>query len=218
LHFGAASPFAVFGPISFTDGEIDVRAFTEREHEPAMPLTLGPVAIGTHARFFRNGSAFTVPSAGTAGRNSKPGSGDAGWIDLGVIGDAGINPQVEEIEVWAPSPGRKVLHDVIHTKGQTTIKLTLQEFGPFVLELVERSAALDGASTTFAPLAALNKKGWLEVKHYSQGDDTVVSESYYYVQLKVAGEVPLGDGLVAVQIEARVLNSSVDGGSVGPAP
>ena len=35
--------------------------------------------------------------------------------------------------------------------------------------------------------------------------------------LKVAGEVNYGDALVTVPIEARVLHSSVDGGSVGPA-
>lgn len=179
-----------------------------------MPLSLGPVVIGTQARFFRDGGAFTVPSSGTASRTAKPGSGDAGWISLGVIAEAGVNPQQEEIEVWAPSPGRKVLHDVIHTKGQTTIKLTLQEFGPFVLEMIERAGPLDGTSTTFTPLSALNKKGWLEVKHYDQ-NDSVITEAYYYVQMKVAGEVSYGDGLVTVPIEARVLNSTLDGGSVG---
>jgi hypothetical protein len=180
-----------------------------------MPLPLGPVVIGTQARFFRDG-AFTVPTAGTASRTAKPGPGDPLWISLGVIAEAGQNPQQEEIEVWAPSPGRKVLHDVINTKGQTTIKLTLQEFGPFVLELIERSGALDSASTTFTPLEALTKRGWLELKRYSH-TDAVISEAYYYVVLKAAGEVNYGDALVTVPVEARVLNSTVDGGSVGPA-
>jgi hypothetical protein len=180
-----------------------------------MPLPLAPVVIGTQARFFRDGS-FTLPAPGTAGRGVKPGAGDPKWVTLGVIAEAGSNPQQEEIEVWAPNPGRKVLYDVIHTKGQNTIKLTLQEFGPFVLEMIERSAALDDASTTFAPLESLTKRGWLELKLYNHAD-SVITEAYYYVVLKVAGEVNYGDALVTVPIEARVLHSPIDGGSVGPA-
>lgn len=179
-----------------------------------MALSTGPIAIGTHARFFRDGAAFTVPEAGTASRTAKPGAADTGWIDLGVIADSSSTPEAEELEVWAPAPGRKVLHDVIPTKAKQTHKFTLQEFGPFTLELAERSGALDEDSDSFVPMAALAKKGWLEIKRYNHSDE-LVYDAYYFVYLKAAGEVNYGEGLASLPVEALVLNSSAAGGAVG---
>lgn len=181
-----------------------------------MPLATRPIVIGVQARFFRDGAAFTVPTAGTAGRAAKPGAADNGWIDLGVINEGSINPEADTIEVFAPKPGRKVLHDVVRTKAKTTIKLTLQEMSPLAFELVHRSAPLTGVSTTYTPMAVLGRKGWLELQLADQ-DDVIVSLGYFYVHLTVAGEVSMADGLATVPVEAMVLDSSVDGGSVGPA-
>ena len=182
-----------------------------------MPLTTRPVVVGVQARFFRDGAAFTVPSAGTAGRAALPGVADTGWIDLGVINEGTINTESDVIEIFAPQPGRKVLHDIIQTKNKLTINLTLQELSPLAFELVFKTAALTGSSTTYNPLSLMDKKGWLELKLADQGD-TVVTVSHFFVYLKTGGEWSLGDGLASVPLEAHVLASSLDAGSVGPVP
>ncbi|MFM8359023.1 MAG: hypothetical protein ACKOET_10765, partial [Verrucomicrobiota bacterium] len=120
----------------------------------------------------------------------------------------------ESVEVWAPNPGKRVLHDVLETKGQLNVRLTLQELSPIAFELLMRSGPLTQASATFEPLGVLQKKGWLKLKLYDHGDSQI-TEALFYVSMKVNGETNLGDGLATIQVEARVLNSTVDGGSCG---
>jgi len=52
--------------------------------------------IGSHAYFFRDGDAITVPAAGVSGRGVKAGGADPLWLDLGVLSDVGVTPSQEE--------------------------------------------------------------------------------------------------------------------------
>lgn len=174
-----------------------------------MPLaTVKARVIGNKLRIFREGDAFTLPTSGTAGQESKPGSSDTGWIDVGDVLEFGVNPQRETREVWGPSPGQLKLKDIIETKRRLTLSLTLQDLGPFAIELLFGSAALDATSTNYTPLSAGEKRAWVEIKQ-RDNTDTLVNTVTVFCALKVSGEVKFNDQLASVPVEAEVLYSSL---------
>src|SRR5437867_13369495 len=135
-----------------------------------MGLSIAPYVLGSHAFFFRDGDAYTVPGAGTASRTAKPGATDPQWIYLGIIEEASDQLEDNEIEVYAPSPGRLRLWDIINTKDKLGFKFTTSELGPLALETLYRTLPLTSASTQFNPLEGNTKKGWLKLQRYDQGD------------------------------------------------
>lgn len=177
-------------------------------------MNQAPLVIGSHAFFFRDGDSFSLPAPGTAGRTSKPGATDTGWVDLGIISASSDQREAEEIQVFAPSPGRKRLYDVIETKDNLTLKFTCDEIGPFGMEMLYKTLKLTTASTQFNPLEGATKKGWLKLQRYNQ-DDTQVLVLDLFVHLKVAAEVAFSaDGLAQVQFEAKVLHSTLNTGTL----
>jgi len=179
--------------------------------------------IGSHACFFREGDAYTVPGSGTSGRAAKPGAADTGWIDLGVIKDAeGKIEEVKSIEIMAPAPGKLVLYDELSAGAKLTLSLTLQEMGPLVAELLYRSLALTTSGGQFNPLEGLvNKRGWLKLQCYDQDaapadEPDLLTETF--VKLKVNGSVKMGGGEPAeLKLDALVLHSTLNTGQLGHA-
>lgn len=178
-----------------------------------MPLATRSVILGNHGFFFRDGASFTVPSAGTAGRTSKPGAADTSWIDLGILSEVTMQHEREERDIFAPTPGVMRLYDVIETKRQLSINLTAQELSAFAFELMFGTLALTSASTQYNPLEGATKKGWLKLQQYDQGD-ALVNTVDVYGQIKVSGEVSVGDNIVAAQFEFRVLHSTLNTGTL----
>jgi len=176
-------------------------------------MNTGSVILGNHGFFFRDGDSFTVPSAGTAGRASKPGAADTGWVDLGILSDLSVQHEREERDIFAPTPGVLRLYDVIETKRQLNIKLTAQEMSPLAWELLFGTLKLTTASTQYNPFEGITKKGWLKIQQYNQAD-TLFNTLDVYVQMKVSGEVAFGDNIVSVQFEARGLHSTLNTGTV----
>jgi len=176
-------------------------------------MNQGPVIIGSHAYFVREGDAFTVPSAGNAGRNSKPGATDASWLDVGILKDVGTNLTREEREIYAPTPGQIRLYDLIETKRKQEIKLALQEMSPLVWELMFGTLPLATGSTQYNPMSGPTKKGWLKLQQYKQ-DDSLFNTLDLYVQLIVDGEVKFDDNVVAPNLTARVLHSTLNTGTL----
>jgi hypothetical protein len=172
------------------------------------------VIIGTHARFFRDGVAFTVPTAGTAGRNAVPGDADTAWIDLGVISEGGVERVGDEKEVWAPSPGRLQLYDVLTTKEANNFSFKCEELSLLALEALFGAAALTAQSTDFDLLEAVPLKGWLEIKYYNQKNELLLTV-LAFVHMKVNGEVSFGDDIARVTFQARTLQSSLNKGTLG---
>lgn len=169
-----------------------------------------PYVIGSHVFFFRDGDSYTSPTSGTASRTSKPGESDTGWVDLGVISASSDTRESEEIEIFAPTPGRKRLYDVVEIKDKLNIKFTTDELGPLGLEVLYKTLKLTSASTQFNPLEGATKKGWLKIQRYTQ-DDTQILVMDVFVHLKVASEVSYsGDGLAQVSFEAKVLHSTLN--------
>lgn len=176
-------------------------------------MTTGSVILGNHGFFFRDGASFTVPSAGTAGRSSKPGAADTGWIDLGILSEISVQHQREEREIFAPTPGTLRLYDIIETKRQFNIKMTAQEMSPFAFELIFGTDSLTTASTQYNPMEGKTKKGWLKVQNYNQAD-ALFNTVDIFVAIKVSGEVTIGDNIVSAQFEARVLHSTLNTGTL----
>lgn len=176
-------------------------------------MTTDRIILGSHAFFFRDGSAYTVPGAGTASRTAKPGAADPAWIDLGIISEVSIQHQREEREIFAPTPGVLRLYDVKETKRQLLINLTTQDMSPLAFELMWGTLALTNASTQFNPLEGSTKKGWLKLQQYGDNDALFVTVDVF-VQLKISGEVTIGDNIVSAEYEARVLHSTLNTGTL----
>lgn len=176
-------------------------------------MNTNSVVLGNHAFFFRDGAAYTVPSAGTAGRSSKPGAADTGWIDLGIISSVSLQHERDEKEVFAPSPGTLRLYDIVETKRQLTLKLKCDQLSPLMFEAMWGTLALTSASTQYNPLEGTIKKGWIKLQQYG-ADDALVNTVDVFVALKISGEVAFGDNLVSAEFEARVLHSTLNTGSL----
>ena len=176
-------------------------------------MTTGSVIYGNHAFFFRDGAAFTVPSAGTAGRAAKPGAADTSWIDLGIVSELNVQHDREQREVFAPTPGVLRLYDVIETKRNMKITATCMEMSPMAFELIFGTLALTSASSQYNPLEGTTKKGWLKIQQYDQ-NDALANTLDIYVHIKVTGEINFGENIVTVPIEASVLHSTLNTGTL----
>jgi hypothetical protein len=171
--------------------------------------------IGSHGFFFRDGDAFTVPGAGTAGRSAKPGATDPEWIDMGVIDSSGITNTSEEREIYAPTPGQLRLYDSIPTKNKLEGKITCEELSALSWELLFGTLPLtpDGANQQYNPQAQIQKKGWLKIQQYDQSD-ALFNTVDIYVRIKVDGEVKFDDNIVKVNLAAMVLFSTLNTGQL----
>jgi len=175
-------------------------------------MTQGSLIVGSHVYFVRDGDAYTIPGAGTAGRNAKPGATDTSWNDLGIIETAGVTPSQEERKVYAPTPGRLRLYDVHTTKNELDIKLGLEEMSPLVWELLFGTLPLTGASTQYNPLAAPSKKGWLKLQQYRGDNDAAFNTVDVYVKIKVDGETKFDDNIIKTNLTCMVLHSTLNTG------
>jgi hypothetical protein len=165
--------------------------------------------IGSHAFFFPEGNAFTVPSAGTSGATAKPGAGDTGWVKIGEISSCGISKGADVKEQWAPLPGTLRLKDVIETKPDLTLKLTVNELSALAYNVLFRTLALTSASTQFNPLEGKTLKGWLKLQQYDQNEALVMTLDVF-VHLTVDGEVTFAEDIVDFPFSARVLHSTLN--------
>lgn len=177
-----------------------------------MSLVLGVYALGKHAHVFREGDAFTVPSADTCSVSSKPGATDPAFIDVGAIESWEHNVEGGgEQEVWAPSPGRLQLLDVLETKAKMTVKFTTGQMSPFAVEAFYRtSQKLDETSTQFNPLTARPRKVWFHTELYDQ-DDVLQMTLDLWGRIKVTGGMKSSDGaIVKPEFELLVLYSALN--------
>lgn len=174
-------------------------------------------AIGNHLWFFRDGSAYTVPSSGTASRTAKPGATDPAWIDCGVTSGLQINPTKGSVsEIWAPSPGKLRLWDEVEIKAGIEITFTCEEMSPLAFEQVVGSLALTGSSTQYNPTeGGFLKKGWLHLQQYDQ-NDALFNTLQLFANLKANGAVDWAsdNSHVKVPLRAAILHSTLNSGTL----
>ena len=176
----------------------------------------GRRVIGAHALFFPSGVAFTVPSAGTAGRAAKPGAADTGWIDLGIA-DFDLAPDNKTQTFYAPAPGARVAYDRITSQRGLKIKATLMELSNISLQMVLAAAQLPTSPTAGGQYNQLSAdpvlRGWLKLQQYDQSN-TLINTLDSWVAMVVTGDVKFGDKEVDVSVEADVLWSTLNTGSL----
>jgi len=183
-----------------------------------MPLAISSVLIGSHAYFWEDGQPFTTPAPGTTGRESHADSADPGWATryLGIVGTCRIqSARGEGIEVWAPSPGRLRLFDVIPSKSDIILTLTLQQLTPLCIQLLFGTSSLDGTSTQWNPTEGSGRpKGWMKYQAYNQ-DNVLVTVADLYSSVSIPEDVTFDpSALTEVTIEARLLTSTLNTGSL----
>lgn len=176
-------------------------------------MNTGPVIAGNHLYWFAEGVAYTSPSSGTCGRESKPGAADTGWIYLGVVADISLSNASEDKEIFKPTPGIKRRYDVVQTKRSITIKANLEELGPTAFELIFGTLRLTSASTQYNPLEGGVKRGWLKLQQYDQSD-TIINTVDMFSFAKISGDVSFGDDLVKPQLEFSILHSTLNTGTL----
>lgn len=179
-----------------------------------MPTTLGlgVYILGKHAWFFREGSAYTVPEAGTCAVESKPDASDPAYIDLGAIEEWEDDVSGgTDIEVWRPSPGQLRLKDIIEVKPKMMVKFTTGELGPLAVESLYRtSQSIDTETLQFNPLSGRLRKGWFHTQLYDQDDNLKISMDLWG-RLKCTGGMKSAEGtLVKPTWELLVLYSSLN--------
>lgn len=178
-----------------------------------MALTQASYVVGNHGFFFRDGDAYTVPSSGTASRTAKPGATDPQWVNFGPLELLEVEQTQEEREIYAPTPGKIVLYDVIETKRIVAVEFVAVELSPVALELLYGTLKLTGSSTQYNPLEGVTKKGWLKIQQYSQAD-VLLNTVDLFVHLKVNGKVAFGDDTAKVSFSARSLHSTLNTGTL----
>lgn len=172
--------------------------------------------IGAHAYFFPNATAYTIPAAGTASRIAKPGSADPKWIDLGVS-DWTFQNTGTTADFFAPAPGVRVLWDKIVTKKGLKLKGKLMEMQNLVWQLLLSAAALPSspdAGGQFNPLEGDPViRGWLQLQQFNQAN-VLINTMDVFVAITLPGDVQFGENPVDVDVEADVLFSTLNTGSL----
>jgi len=159
-------------------------------------------------------AAGVVTLSGVASKTLRPGPNDAGWVRIGVIEEASISREGNDIEIYEPSPGKVVLTDVMRNKHKLMAKFTSQEWGPFAAEVLYLTENLDSSSTQFNPLEGRDKKGWIKFQRYDQNDELrEVLDSWG--RLSISGEVPFGGSdIVKPAFEFLSLHSALNTGAL----
>ena len=183
-----------------------------------MPLLPSSILVGSHAYFWQDGQPFTMPAPGTTGRESHADATDPGWGDryLGILGTSHIqSARGEGVEVWAPSPGRLRLYDVIASKSDIMLTFTLQQLIALGFQLMFGTASLDKTSTQWNPTEGPGRvNGWLKFQAYNQ-NNVLITVADLYSSVSVPEDVTFDPAaLTEVTIEARLLTSSLNTGSL----
>ena len=171
------------------------------------------LALGSHVLFIPDGTDFSSPSSGTSGRESKPDQDDSNWIDLGYISGIEIDPQQEEKEVWAASPGQLRLVDIIEMKRGLNFTMDLEEVGAVVLQLAFKTLALvDGTpDQQYNPTEGSTVKGWTKIQNYDQ-TDAIYNTLDLYVYMRLNSALRIADDVIRPQIFCRMLQSTLNSG------
>jgi len=178
-----------------------------------MPLTTSNRAVSSHLFLFRDGGAFTVPSAGTAGREAKPGAADTGWIEWGYVKNLSVEKAGDVSEIFKGAPGRRVRHNVLRYNQAIDLSFQLEDLRAECFEMAFGTGALTAASTQFNPLEGAEKKFWLKLQQYDQ-TNTLINTVDVYIDLDIDGALEFGDGVVTASFKAMGLHSTLNTGTL----
>jgi hypothetical protein len=183
-----------------------------------MPLSPSSLLVGSHAYFWQDGQPFTSPAPGTSGRNLHADAADPGWADryLGIVGTCTIqSARGEGVEVWAPSPGRLRLYEVLPAKSDIVITYGLQQLTALCIQLLFGTSALDKTSTQWNPTEGPGRvNGWIKHQQYDQ-NNVLRTVADLYCSVSIPENVTFDPAALAeVTIEARLLTASLNTGTL----
>ena len=172
--------------------------------------------IGSHIYFVREGTAFTLPSSGTASSTSKPGATDTSWGKLAVVKTIEIDPGNQTpYELTEPAPGLLQRSDVIMPGSLPVWSVTLKELDHTAIELIFNTLALTSGSTQFNPGERnATVKGWFKLQTYDQGNASVITVDTYGALSLKSGVTLDPTQVTEVQVEIRPLFSTLNTGSL----
>ncbi len=172
--------------------------------------------IGAHAFGFTDGAAFTVPGAGTSSRTAKPGAADPAWFDFGVSDwKIKTNNKIEEFN--APSPGARVLYDLITVSKGMTLSGKLMEMSNLVYQMLLGTLTLPTSPTAGGQYNPLEGdpvvRMWLQLQQYNQAN-SLINTMDVFVGMTIPGDIAFDDKLIDVDVEAKVLFSTLNTGTL----
>lgn len=178
-----------------------------------MPILARVTALTAHIMFAQEGAAFTVPSAGTVGRTSKPGGADALWAagNFGDCLDFKITPGSEIYEVKGGNPGGRTFKDILEIEKSLRFTWQNQQLDPITLQLLFGTQSLNPSSTVANPLEGrVMLKGWMKFQAYDPSQVmTAIGE--VWVGLRVTDAEPWsGANPVQATFEATMLFSTLN--------
>jgi hypothetical protein len=141
--------------------------------------------LNAHAFFAPTGFAYTTPSSGTVGRDTKPptdaadGASLAAWFDLGIIESATENITAAGIaQIKKVVNGRKMLYQEIPHGEEKQFTIVCKELHALALQLLKGALDLDRtAATTDIQYNQLEGsilvEGWLKLQYVDTNGNTV---------------------------------------------
>lgn len=168
-------------------------------------------ALTGHVMFVPAGTAYTVPSSGTASATSKPGSGDTSWEsgNMGDITDLKFAPENEVVAIKGGSPGGLMTKDQVEIGRDLKITFKSQQMDPIMLRMAFATEALTTSSSQANPLeGGALVKGWLKVQAYDADHVLRVNGDYWVGMRMTDMEAWSGRNIVGGTFEAQVLYSS----------
>jgi hypothetical protein len=183
-------------------------------------MLLKRIVVGSQSKFYREGATFTLTApGGTVSRTAKPDITDPAWLDIGPI-KWSKDPSHKTEEYMVAAPGRYQAEDEIVLSVGLKLKGKLEKQSNFAVELAlaaKATAAIPASPTAggqYNPLAGSPViNGWLHVQEYNQ-DNTLLNTVDYFVALKVSGGTNADDKAAETPIEATVLFSTLNSGTL----
>ena len=188
-------------------------------------MKLASLTSGNHFFVTLEGATYAAGAAGSvntgagaADRLNKAKADDLSWQYGGIVSALSVEPQREEREIFAPSPGVLRLYDIIEQKRQLNFTFTCEQMSrlTFILLFGTDPNLMTDAQLQYNPLEGVTIRAWLKIQQYSQADAAWnILDVWAY--LKVNSAVAMNDDIVRTEIMARTLQSTLNTGTLaGP--
>jgi hypothetical protein len=174
------------------------------------------IVVGSQSTFFPENNAFTVPAAGVCSSSSKPGATDPAYIALGSC--KWSKSAATKTETYmAAAPGAYVAQDEVVLARGLTLKTKIELQSNLAYQLALATAAMPvspAAGGVYNPLAGSPVvRGWLHIQEYDQ-NNVLLNTVDYWVALKATGDTNNDDKAAETPIEAIVLFSTLNVGTL----
>jgi len=160
-------------------------------------------------------SGSVITGAGTADRLNKPAAADLSWQYGGIVSALSVEPQREEREIFAPSPGVLRLYDIIEQKRQLNFTFTCEQMSRLTVILLFGADPnlMADAQLQYNPLEGKTIRAWVKIQQYDQNDASWnIVDVWAYLKINTA--VSMNDDIVRSELMGRTLQSPLNTAAV----